>query len=386
MKADVVDILSELVAIPSVNPMGQGLSGDHVGEARLARHVAAVMRAAGMEVSLQPFAEGRANALCRAEGAGGRSFLLEAHTDTVIPTAWDRDPFVPLIEGDRLTGLGACDTKGSLAAMMAAAIKWLDSEFDPSRHGTLVLLADGDEEHQACGLSAFGELGITCDGGVVGEPTSCEVVTSSKSVVRWRIHTRGRAAHSSDPGKGKNAIYSMAQIVAALERYNAEVLPHGVTHPRLGPPTLSVGTIHGGTQVNIVPEHCVLEIDRRVVPGEDALEAMDQVNDYLRNECSVAFKAEPPFIVGTTLTRADDAPIVQAALAARRAVLGESHPVGVLYGSNAGRLTEWGTPCVLFGPGDIDNAHQGGESVSLTQLRQAKEFHLRLIREWMTAR
>jgi acetylornithine deacetylase len=385
MNADVVEILCELVAIPSVNPMGQGLSGDNVGEERIARYVAEVMREAGMEVTLQPFAEGRANALCRAEGTGGRSFLLEAHTDTVIPTEWDRDPFVPLIEGDRLTGLGACDTKGSLAAMMAAAIEWLDSEFDPSKHGTLVLLADGDEEHQFRGLSAFGELGLTCDGGVVGEPTSCEVVTSSKSVVRWRIHTRGRAVHSSDPAKGSNAIYAMARIVAALERFNAEVLPHGVTHPRLGPPTLSVGTIHGGTQVNTVPEHCVIEIDRRVVPGEDAFEAMNEINDHLRKDCGLEFEAEDPFIVGTTLTHADDAPIVQAALAARRAVLGESHPVGVLYGSNAGRLTEWGTPCLLFGPGDIDNAHQGGESVSLAQLRQAKAFYLRLVREWTTA-
>lgn len=379
---DEVALLYDLVSIPSVNPMGQGHTGREFGEELIARRVSELLAEFGMEVQLQPFAEGRVNALGRVEGRGPRSLLLEAHTDTVLPTQWRQDPFTPVEDGDRLIGLGACDTKGSLAAMLAAVGEWLAEEFDPARHGTLVLLADGDEEHRFRGLAAFHELGIHCDGGVVGEPTGCRVVTAHKAVVRWRLHTTGKAAHSSTPEHGHNAIYDMARLVTALERYNNERLATGVGHPRLGAPTLSVGTIQGGTQVNIVPERCVIDIDRRVVPGEDPVAVMNQANRYLRDECGLEFVAEPPYIVADPLNVPAEAPIVRAALAAREAVLGKARPEAVHYGSNAGRLTAGGIPCVVFGPGDIAQAHQGGEFTSLSQVRAAKRFYRELISRW----
>ena len=119
------------------------------------------------------------------------------------------------------------------------------------------------------------------DAAVISEPTELSVVVAHKGVVRWRLHTRGRAAHASQPNRGENAIYRMAPVLAALERYAGEVVPQLGEHPLCGRPTLNVGTVQGGLSVNTVPDRATIEIDRRVLPGEDPQAAYEHVVDYL---------------------------------------------------------------------------------------------------------
>jgi len=141
---------------------------------------------------------------------------------------------------------------------------------------TILMACTVNEEHGYSGATALTKLWSQPgsiiprqpDVAVVAEPTQLQVVVAHKGVVRWRCHTHGRAVHSSQPQLGVNAIYKMSRVLAALERYQSEFTPRLRRHALCGQPTLSVGTITGGLSVNTVPDHCTIEIDRRLIPDE----------------------------------------------------------------------------------------------------------------------
>jgi acetylornithine deacetylase len=187
----------------------------------------------------------------------------EAHMDTVAVVGMIIAPFEPAVQNGLLYGRGACDAKGGLAAMMHALI--LLRQHDEVPPCEVWLAAVVDEEVSFQGVLRLCE-DLKADAAIVAEPTEMRLVIAGKGVLRWKIRTRGKSAHSSKPHLGVNAISHMAEVIGAVDRETAR-LSH-VAHPLLGPATANVGIIHGGVQVNLVPDRYEIEIDRRLLPFE----------------------------------------------------------------------------------------------------------------------
>ncbi|MDI3340061.1 MAG: M20 family metallopeptidase [Sphaerobacter sp.] len=367
---DVVELLVQLVAIESVNPAYPGPAS---GEAALARFVADFCRAAGAEVRTREILPGRPNVVATLRsGRPGPALVFEAHLDTVGILDMGEAALRPRIAGDRLYGRGACDVKGGLAAMLAALAGLAPRRSELPQD--LVLAAVIDEEATFQGVRGFLDEGLPIGAAVVAEPTDLRVVVAHKGCVRWRIRTVGRAAHSARPDEGLNAIDQMAEVVRALR---VELQPRLATrcHPLLGRPTLSVGTIAGGTGVNVVPARCVVEVDRRLIPGETAASALAEVDAVLaelrRAQPWVTVEREEPSIVDGCLDTPPDAAIVQAALAACRQAGYPGEPTGVPYGTDASKFAARGIPSIVLGPGSITHAHSAHEFIPLTELHHA---------------
>jgi acetylornithine deacetylase len=174
-----------------------------------------------------------------------------------------------------------------------------------------------------------------------------------------------------------NAIYRMARVVTCLEEF-AERLPQIIPAHRLcGPATMSVGLIQGGISVNTVPDECLIEIDRRVIPGEDGQEVIRQVAEFLRERLDFEPEMLPPWITGAPLSDEMNGPLADQLLEHIAAVVGAHQKVGVLYGTHASSISASGVPSVVFGPGSIAQAHTKDEWISLSELEQAAEVYYR---------
>ncbi len=388
---NIVQTLSELVAIPSLNPMGRASAGPEYGEARLTAHLESLFRRLGLRHERQPVEPGRENIVARLDGsdppeAGGPLVLLTAHQDTVPATGMTIPPFTPRVEDGRLYGRGACDVKGSMAAMLAAVARLQHDR--PPRRPTVVLACTVNEEYGYTGASALAKLwgggGIIPrppDAAVVAEPTALAVVVAHKGVVRWRCHTRGRAAHSAYPERGDNAVYKMAPVLRALQRYQEEIVGKLASHPLCGPATVSVGTIAGGVSINTVPDCCTIEIDRRLAPQEDPQQARQHLIDYLEEEVRLGrqFEHDPPFMRGLPLSDEANAALADRLGAVAREVAGEGGKIGVSYGTDAAALGAAGVSAVVFGPGSIEQAHTADEWIALDAVEKAAEIYYRFV-------
>lgn len=222
------------------------------------------------------------------------------------------------------------------------------------------------------------------DFAVVSEPTDLEVVVAHKGLVRWRCHALGRAAHSSTPEAGDNAIYKMARAVTAIEKYARDVVGTLATHPLCGPATLSVGTITGGVSVNTVPDRCTIEIDRRLAPGEKPDAARQHLIDYLREKASLGFTLEhdPPFMEGPPLADQHNRPLADRLAKAAAGLAAPCRAVGVPYGTDGALFAATGVPTVIFGPGSIAQAHTADEWIALDQVEKAAEIYYRFVKSF----
>ncbi len=367
VREDVVSLLSELVAIESINPYFPGATR---GETGIAAYVADYCARLGLAVSRQPILPGRENVLAELTVPGAtRTLLFDSHMDTVSLDQMGPAGLLPEVRDGHLTGRGSCDDKASLAAMLLALAQ-LARQPDGLRTNVL-LLASVDEEYLMRGAEGFARSGRSVDGAIVGEPTGLAVVVAHKGFVRWKMHTVGRAAHSSTPHLGDNAIYQMAEVIHLL-RPELDRLLAGRSHPLVGPATWSIGKIVGGSSVNIVPDRCTVEIDRRLLPGEAgqaALAEVDAIVERIRQaRPDLHVERDAPFGDVTGLDTPPTAAVVRALDQACRSVRGKSSIVGVAYGTNASKLAEVGIPCVVFGPGDIAQAHTADEYVALDQV------------------
>ncbi|MBM4438553.1 MAG: M20/M25/M40 family metallo-hydrolase, partial [Actinobacteria bacterium] len=301
------DLLSKLVAIPSVAPDVPG----GTGESAMAEAVEAFARDVGATVACCEALPGRSNVVATLPGAAARpALMLEAHMDTVAlgPMTNGHHPWVDAL--GRLHGRGACDTKGALAAMLLA-LQW--AAHQPQRPCTLVLAAAVDEETGGHGARALARSGPPADAAIVGEPTGLTIVRAHRGVVIWTLVTAGAAAHSSTPERGHNAIYDMCEVVGILRAEYAGRLA-GRSHPLTGPSTFSAGVIRAGTSFNIIPDRCELVIERRNIPGESlsAVEAeLEDVLEVVRTRlphARVALAASE--VLAASLHTPPEAPIV----------------------------------------------------------------------------
>ncbi len=403
---DHVATLADLVRRASVNPMGRIVAGPEYLEGRVTDHLVQRFTAAGIPWARQPVAPGRDNVVARLdppEGpADGPVLLWDAHQDTVPVEGMTIEPFTPTVRDGRLYGRGACDVKGGMASMLVALDRLAATG---GRHRPVVFTATVNEEFGFTGAKAVARLWTTpadpsalSEGekharrllpvqpadAIVAEPTSLDVVTTHKGAIRWRILVHGRACHSAFPEEGDNAIYPAARAVLAIESLAKELLARFPGHP-CGPPTLSVGTVHGGTGVNLVPDLVVLEIDRRVVPGESPQDARSEVIE--RIAAAVApfgrdsrVEHEEPFLESSGLP--EDAAGVSAAalLAAGKAIGRRPKRIAARYGTNASVFAAAGVPCVVFGPGSIAQAHTADEWIDLDEVDAAADMLVHVAR------
>jgi acetylornithine deacetylase len=367
-------LLADLVAIPSVNPMGRGRTGAGYSENDVAVCVAAYLRAHSVDCRLTEVAPGRPNVTAVVDAGAETTLLLEAHTDTVHADSMSIPPFTPEVRSGRLYGRGSCDTKGSLAAFIHGVCSHLDQ--GGRLKFNLVIVAAADEEYQFSGALHAAADGLKADFAVVGEPTLLHIVRAHKGVTRWRIVTRGVAAHSAYPERGENAIYTMGRVLGRLEAYGTS-LRSSPGHPLMGPPSFSAGVIEGGEAVNVVPSRCTLEVDRRTLPGEIAGQVLGEAAGVLEGLDGWSF--DSPHLAVPGMEVALESPVVRFLSLAVRDVCGEVQVEAAQYATDAGVYNGAGIPAVVFGPGDIAQAHTAEEWIDIENLHAAADVIRRLI-------
>jgi acetylornithine deacetylase/succinyl-diaminopimelate desuccinylase family protein len=367
-------ILADLVSIPSVNPMGRAGAGAAFGEAGVADYVASFLRHCGVDAELQEVMPGRPNVIGVLDAGAPATLLLEAHLDTVRVDTMTIPPFTPVIREGKLHGRGACDTKGSLAAFLHAVCTAATA--GGRRRWNIVFVAATDEEYQFSGARHAVAHGLKADMGIAGEPTGLAIVRAHKGVTRWKITTAGLAAHSAYPDRGDNAIYTMGHVITRLEGY-AEGLEIGPAHPVLGRPSFSVGVIGGGEAVNIVPDRCVIEVDRRTLPGESTERILEDVRRVLGEVPGWTF--EPPHVDVRGMDVPEESPVVGHLSAAIREITGSVRIETAHYATDAGMYNAAGIPTVVFGPGDIARAHTADEWIELESVYNASSIIRRLV-------
>jgi acetylornithine deacetylase len=367
--AAVTDLLAQLVACPSVNPKSAANFAPPFGEAGMVALLEKLLRGWGAKITITDVHPGRPNLLAQFPGKNPhRSILFDAHTDTVAVDGMIIPPFTPTVRDGKLYGRGACDTKGPMTAMLLAIRRILDEAGQPP--ATVWFAATCNEESGGTGAAALAKSGFRPDFAIAAEPTDLKIVHMHKGCLRVDIETRGVACHSSMPERGVNAIYKMCRVIDRLER---EVIPAlaKVHHPQLGSPTLSVGLIHGGSQVNIVPESCRIQVDRRVIPGENQDDIVRQLAGAETCEVTEFYPA---------LAEPADSPASQHVAAACRRVLGHADFVVAPYATNAGLYHAAGIPSVVIGPGSLAQAHTKDEFIELDEVVRAVDLFAEILR------
>jgi acetylornithine deacetylase len=363
-------LLAELIALPSVNPAFLSPRHPNAGEKNAADFLAATAARAGLEVEFQKVLPGRANVIARLlpRGRIKQTILLAPHLDTVGAAGTQ---FIPQRKNGRLHGRGACDTKGSVAAMLAAVCELANAKSRPLET-EIVFAGLIDEEHAQAGSRALAASGFKADLAIVGEPTKLQVVTAHKGSLWLELATHGRAAHGATPHLGQNAIHEMARIVDVLETDYAAQLKRK-KHRLLGAGTVNVGKISGGTQPNIVPDGCTISIDRRTLPGETETSVRREITALLRAKKLSAKFSNAKLAPALPLETNPKLPLVQQFLRAAS----QRKSLGVDYFCDAAVLSAGGIPSVVFGPGDIAQAHTTDEWISLAELERGKDLLVR---------
>jgi acetylornithine deacetylase/succinyl-diaminopimelate desuccinylase family protein len=372
-KNEITTLLQELIRIPSVNPPGkEDLVGDFIlswGEKN------------GLEVTLDEVLPGRPNAYITLKGRGsGPTLLFNTHMDVVSAgEGWNFDPFSGQLVGDEIYGRGSADTKGSLAAMLAATKTLADSNLPLT--GNLILAAVMDEEDDGRGTKHSLAKSMKANFAVVGEPTSLEVIISAKGSMTFQITTKGRAVHSSAPDKGINAIYAMTEVVRAIESLSSQLTKK--EHPLLKHPTISVDTIQGGTSPWTVPESCTIVFDRRTLPGETLTSVQEEIREMIKkleNENpKISIEFSPHQIAEAAEISSNDK-IVQIAAEETSTVTNlPARVTGASCTTDARYLiNKAGIPSIILGPGNLTQAHTANEHVSLTEVTRAAEIYTRI--------
>ncbi|MEI6256708.1 MAG: M20 family metallopeptidase [Planctomycetota bacterium] len=385
--------LADLVRRPSVNPMGRDVSGPDYLEGRVTDYLIQRFLAAGLPWVRQPVSPGRDNVIARLDATvpNAPTVLWDAHQDTVPADGMSIEPFMPFVREGRLYGRGSCDVKGGMASMLVAVDRLRLA--DRPRLFNIIFVATVNEEFGFSGAKAVARLWTTPPaelpasdlqpreliGGrpaaaVVAEPTDLDIVGQHKGAVRWRMRVRGVACHSAFPEQGENAIYPAGRAIQAIESLAQELLARNPEHP-CGPPTLNLGTIHGGMGVNLVPDLVVLELDRRVVPGESPLAARDEVIRRIAAACGDArIEHDEPFLESAGLAAPANRNWIDRLTAAALSQGITSRHVAARYGTNASIYAAAGVPSMVFGPGSIAQAHTADEWIDLAQVDTAADI------------
>lgn len=367
---DVTALLHDLVAIDSVNP---DLTPGAAGEVGVARHVANWLMRAGLDVDIEDAAPRRPNVVGIARGSGGgRSLMFNAHMDTV-GVAGMTQPHTPVIDGKRLYGRGSYDMKGGLAAALVAAAQAKQQNL----RGDVIVTAVCDEEYASIGTEAIVKR-WHADAAIVTEPTELQICVAHKGFVWLQVETTGVAAHGSRPELGVDAIAKMGHLLVGLEKLDHD-LRANPTHKLLKSGSLHASLIRGGQELSSYPERCLVDVERRTIPGETPELVQAQIQAILDRLAATdpTFKAS----VKTTFAResfgiAEDEPIFQLVNRTASGILGQApNVISVPFWMDTAILSAAGIPCLAFGPSGT-GAHAVVEWVDLESVAQCTQVLL----------
>ena len=370
-----------MVRIDSRNP---SLASDGPGEAACARTLRDVLASWGFEAEVIEDTPRRASVLARIGGGPGRSVILNGHIDTVQVDGMTHAPFGGELSDGKIWGRGACDMKGGVASMCAAAAR---AHAAGHLRGPVTVTAVADEEWSSIGTRDVLARGIRADAAVVTEPTRLVVAPAHRGFVWFTITFRGRAAHGSRYDIGIDAIRHAGFLLSELDHLEEHVLAH-ITHPLLGHASLHAGLIRGGTALTTYPDTCVLSIERRTLPGESP----EDVQAQIEGACSTvkARHASLDATVTQDVYRPPsnvpvDAAIVRALVDATETTGARAPIDGVSYWADAALLNGAGIPTVCFGPGDIALAHGAVEWIPVDEITRATDVLERFLTDWTRA-
>jgi acetylornithine deacetylase len=370
-----IRLLRELVAVNSVNPT---LVRGAPGEGEIASLIAAEMRRAGLDVSIETVTHGRPNVVGVLEGrASGQTLMLCGHTDTV-GVAGMINPFTPVEHDGRLYGRGSQDMKGGVAAMIAAAAAI--AEHGGLASGRLVVAAVVDEEHSSIGADALVKS-WRADAAVVTEPTGLEIAVGHKGFAWVEVVVEGKAAHGSRPADGQDAILRLGRVLSRLELLD-RALQAGPPHPLVGTGSLHASIIQGGHELSSYPDRATLQLERRTVPGDPESIALNEVIEILEllshedatfHGSATAIFSRPPYEI------AADHELPRLLATSLERVGGSPRITGASFWTDAAVLAHAGIPSVLFGPGGA-GLHSTEEYVNVADVLRCRDALVELVR------
>jgi succinyl-diaminopimelate desuccinylase len=366
-----VELTQELVRFKTINPPG--------AERACAERLASLLESAGFAVDLVPFGEGRAQLVARIGGTAGKLPLgFTGHLDTVPLGAqpWSVDPLAAEIADGRLYGRGSSDMKSGVAAFVTAC-----NELAGRLTGTpgVVLFITAGEETGCTGAAALarGTTPLPQVGAlVVAEPTGNRLLVGHKGALWLEAVTTGVTAHGSMPEKGVNAVYKAARAATALQDFDFNFARHDI----LGGPTLNVGTIHGGLNINSVPDRAAIGIDIRTIPGQSHATIRDQLASYLGDQVTLG-----TLLDAQSVWTSPSDPWIGEAFRIAHDVAGFGDEIAAApYFTDASVLTPaiGAPPTAIIGPGELELAHQTDEYCVVSRIEQATEIYSRLIQNW----
>ncbi len=374
------ELLQRMVGFNTINRVKEGVP---FVERELAEYLERIAGEWGLQTRRLPIPDVGFNLLvCHEVDPSAPWLMFDSHLDTVGVESMTVEPFAGKIIDGRLYGRGACDTKGTGAAMLWGLRQVASQGIATTNTALLFSIEEEAAKTGARALvdSQLDQLGFRPVGIVVGEPTSLRMVTAHKGSVRWRIRTRGVAAHSSDPSRGRSAITAMVRVIDAIE---SQYIPRlDVEHPLAGRTQCSINLIQGGTQINVIPPTCEIRLDRRTVPGEDptgVVPAVEAVLDTLRAEMPELAVEQDAVVIDPALAAEASAAFASRVGKVLETLGSPAIPTGAEYGTNAGSYAAGGWSAVVLGPGRIAQAHSAEEYLELEQLQRGVDVYARLM-------
>jgi succinyl-diaminopimelate desuccinylase len=371
-KKELVELTTRLVQIPTENPPGN--------EKVAALFLKPLLSKLGFKIKTVLSPKGRWNIVAEKRwGRGGRTLIFNGHLDVVPsgdPSQWKYPPFQGKLSKGRIYGRGSSDMKSGIASFIHALSMIERSKILLHQGAVILHLVSDEESHGRQGMGFLTQKGgIRGDAALVGEPTDLRLVIAQKGALWFRISTLGKSAHGSRPHLGVNAIEKMTKLITQLNSIHQET-----EHPLLGKPTLNIGMIRGGTKINVVPDRCEIEVDRRMLPGEKKEEVLREIKgilDSLQSQDSLfQYRMEEIDFAEPSETRPEEE-IIRMGVEAIQEVMGEKPKIQGFSGFTDARfyINQFHIPTLIFGPGGMDQSHTTDESVEVNTLVQGAHIY-----------
>ncbi len=371
---ETIDLITKLVGFPS----HEGIENQ---ETETAKYIYDFFAREGIEAELIPVEDGRCNVIATLKGTGGgKTLLLTGHTDTVPPYDMPGNPYEARIEDGCMYGRGTVDMKGGLACMMIAMAAIKRAGINLS--GDVVFGALIDEEAKSLGTRAWlRSCDKMPDAAIVGEPTDMDVCVGHRGLEWFEFSFIGKTVHGARQKEGINAIRKATMFINKLENELIPRIEQKTPHPIIGSPSMNYGLIRGGTQPSTVAGDCILQLDRRWIPGEtfdETVREYQRVLDELSAE-DPQFKAEMKVMeisymddryVHESMDTDPQDPVVKAAEKAIENVTGSKAVMRAFMAwTDGGLINYYGkVPTIVLGPGEVESAHSATENIRISTL------------------
>ncbi|MFQ6125158.1 MAG: ArgE/DapE family deacylase [Candidatus Heimdallarchaeota archaeon] len=378
-ETETVELLKRLVSINSVNP---SLVKGAPGEAEIAEFVADFLQGLGLEMQVDEIEPGRPNVIGILKGADqGPKLMLNGHLDTVGIDYMEIDPLDPVVKKGKLFGRGANDMKSGLAAILAATKAVADSNV--ILRGDLIVAAVCDEEYASIGTDRLMEQ-VTADAAIVGEPTRLQILIAHKGFAWIDVETRGVAAHGSRWQIGVDAIAKMGKVLVELETLQND-MSQRKGHTLVGPPSVHASVIQGGLELSTYPDYCKLQVERRLIPGEDSRIVDAEMKSILTSLSKTDSKFNGRYQIKFVRGPMEVSPDEKICQVLHRNILEATGNKPQFIGSagwlDSEIICKRGIPVVAFGPRGI-GSHAAVEYVELDSVIDAAKILERVITQF----